>query len=151
MSKRTIISSVILFLFICLLLGLSLVNPGILTKYTSYWIVTSVIALIMTLLLGLVLMDGIFELDKPLLITLRKLKLKIEIRGHLICAFLIVSFVSIILELVQFSLASGDASWFDPLIAIAGSIAGIVLHIIGSKQLMKRVAFELERWEDNVL
>jgi hypothetical protein len=35
--------------------------------------------------------------------------------------------------------------------ALAGAVAGIVLHIIGSKCLMKRVEFELERWEDNVL
>ena len=151
MTKRTALSSVVLFLFICLLLGFSLVNPGMWATYTSHWIVTSFIALIMTLLLGLVLMDGIFELDKPKFLTLRKPKLKIEIRGHLIWAFLIVCFISIILELVQFSLSSGAASWFDPLIAIAGSIAGILLHIIGSKLLMKRVAFELERWEDNVL
>ena len=151
MSKRTIVSFVILFLCICLILAFSLGNPAIWTKYTSHWIVTSVIALIMTLLVGLVLMDGIFELDKPLVITLMKPKLKIEIRGHLIWAFLIVCFISIVLELVQFFLASGATSWFDPLIAIAGSIAGIILHIIGSKLLMKRVEFELERWEDNVL
>jgi len=29
--------------------------------------------------------------------------------------------------------------------------AGIIIHIIGSKWLMKRVEFELERWESNVL
>jgi len=105
----------------------------------------------MTLLIGLVLMDGIFELDKALVITIKKPKLKIEIRGYLVWSFLIVCLISIIFELVQFFLSSGAISWLDSLIAIAGSIVGIILHIIGSKLLMKRVEFELERWEDNVL
>ncbi len=151
MEKRTVVSFTILFVLICLLLGLSLGSPNFWIKSLSLWIIPPIIALIMTLLIGLVLMDGIFELDKPLVITLKKPKLKIEIRGHLIWAFLIVCFITIIFELVQFSLSSGVTSWFDPLVAIAGSIVGIILHIIGSKLLMKRVEFELERWEDNVL
>jgi hypothetical protein len=150
-EKRTVVSFTILFVLICLLLGLSLGSPNFWIKSLSLWIIPPIIALIMTLLIGLVLMDGIFELDKPLVITLKKPKLKIEIRGHLIWAFLIVCFITIIFELVQFSLSSGVTSWFDPLVAIAGSIVGIILHIIGSKLLMKRVEFELERWEDNVL
>ena len=151
MEKRTVVSFTILFVLICLLLGLSLGSPNFWIKSLSLWIIPPIIALIMTLLIGLVLMDGIFELDKPLVITLKKPKIKIEIRGHLIWAFLIVCFISIILELVQFFLSSGATSWLDPLIVIAGSIVGIILHIIGSKLLMKRVEFELERWEDNVL
>ncbi|MBW2553085.1 MAG: hypothetical protein JRE20_02990 [Deltaproteobacteria bacterium] len=151
MEKRTVVSFTILFVLICLLLGLSLGSPNFWIKSLSLWIIPPIIALIMTLLIGLVLMDGIFELDKPLVITLKKPKLKIEIRGHLIWAFLIVCFITIIFELVQFSLSSGVTSWFDPLVTIAGSIVGIILHIIGSKLLMKRVEFELERWEDNVL
>jgi hypothetical protein len=150
-EKKTIISFTILLALTCLILGFSIVVPEFWIKSLSHWIISPIIALIMTLLIGLVLMDGIFELDKPLVITLKKPKIKIEIRGHLIWAFLIVCFVSIILELVQFFLSSGATSWFDPLIAIAGSIVGIILHIIGSKLLMKRVEFELERWEDNVL
>jgi len=150
-EKRTVVSFTILFVLICLLLGLSLGSPNFWIKSLSLWIIPPIIALIMTLLIGLVLMDGIFELDKPLVITLKKPKLKIEIRGHLIWAFLIVCFITIIFELVQFSLSSGATSWLDPLIVITGSIVGIILHIIGSKLLMKRVEFELERWEDNVL
>jgi len=125
-EKRTVVSFTILFVLICLLLGLSLGSPNFWIKSLSLWIIPPIIALIMTLLIGLVLMDGIFELDKPLVITLKKPKLKIEIRGHLIWAFLIVCFITIIFELVQFSLSSGEL-------------------------LMKRVEFELERWEDNVL
>ena len=151
MEKRTIISGVILCAVICFLVVLSMLIPGLWVKYLSHWIILPIVALITTLLMGLVLMDGIFELDRPLVITLKKPKIKIEIRGHLIWAFLIVCFISIILELVQFFLSSGAISWLDPLIAIAGSIVGIILHIIGSKLLMKRVEFELERWEDNVL
>lgn len=151
MEKRTIISGIILFVLICLLLGLSLGSPNFWIKSLSLWIIPPTIALIMTLLIGLVLMDGIFELDKALVITLKKPKLKIEIRGYLVWSFLIVCLISIIFELVQFFLSSGAISWLYPLIAIAGSIVGIILHIIGSKLLMKRVEFELERWEDNVL
>ena len=151
MEKRTIVSCVILFTLICLSVLFSIVVPELWTKYFSHWIIPSTVAVIMTLLVGLVLMDGLFELDDALVVTLRKPKLKIEIRKYLVWAFLIVCAISIIFELVQFFLSSGAISWLDPLIAIAGSIVGIILHIIGSKLLMKRVEFELERWEDNVL
>ena len=151
MEKRTIVSFSILLALTCLILGFSIVVPEFWIKSLSLWIIPPTIALIMTLLIGLVLMDGIFELDKALVITLKKPKLKIEIRGYLVWSFLIVCFISIIFELVQFFLSSGAISWLDPLIAIAGSIVGIILHIVGSKLLMKRVEFELERWEDNVL
>jgi glycopeptide antibiotics resistance protein len=105
----------------------------------------------MTLLVGLVIMDDLFELDDVLVITLKKPKLKIEIRKYLIWAFLIVCTISIVLEVVQFLLSSSNTSWLDPLAATAGSMFGIILHIIGSKWLMKRVEFELDRWESNVL
>jgi hypothetical protein len=59
--------------------------------------------------------------------------------------------VSFVFEAVQFFLSPSPLHWTDPLLILAGSLAGIVLHIIGSKWLMKKVEFELERWEDNVL
>ncbi len=151
MEKRTIISFTILFALTCLILGFSIVVPEFWIKSLSHWITPPTVALIMTLLIGLVLMDNLFELDNALVITLKKSRLKIEIQKYLVWAFLIVCFVSIILELVQFIIDRSNTSWLDPLIAIAGSIVGIILHIIGSKLLMKRVEFELERWEDNVL
>lgn len=151
MEKRTIISFIMLSTLVCLILGFSIVKPELWTKYFTHWIIPPLVAVVMTLLIGLVLMDSIFELDKGLVITLKKPKLKIEMSGYLVWAFVIVSVISIIFELVQFSLASGTTSWLDPLIITAGSFGGIVLHIIGSKLLMKRVEFELERWEDNVL
>ena len=151
MEKRTIVSCIILFALICLLLGFSMVAPGLWIKYLSHWTIPPTIALIMTLLVGLVLMDNLFELDDPLVITPKKLKLKIEIRKYLVWAFLIVCIVSIILELVQFFLSLSNTSWLDPLTAMAGSIFGIILHILGSKWIMKRVEFELDRWESNVL
>lgn len=151
MNKRTIISCVILFTLICLSVLFSIVVPELWTKYLSHWMIPSTVAVIMTLLVGLVLMDGLFELDDALVITLRKPKLKIEIRKYLVWAFLIVCFVSIVLELVQFFISHSTVDWLDPLLVIIGAIAGIIIHIIGSKVLMKRVEFELERWEDNVL
>ncbi len=151
MNKRTIISCVILFTLICLSVLFSMVLPAFWTKYFSHWIIPPTIAVIMTLLIGLVLMDGLFELDDALVITLRKPKLKIEIRKYLVWAFLIVCAISFVLEVVQFFLSSSNTSWLDPLTAIAGSVFGIILHIIGSKVLMKRVEFELDRWESNVL
>jgi hypothetical protein len=107
--------------------------------------------MVMTLLVGLVLMDKIFELDKSLVIRLKSSHLKIEIKKYLVWAFIIVFAVSIILEVVQFLLSGSSLSWIDPLLVFAGSALGIVIHIIGSKRLMKRVEFELEKWEDNVL
>ena len=151
MQKRTIISSIILFTLICLLVVLSVVISGLWIKYLSHWIILPAIALIMTFLTGLVLMDNIFELDDALVITLKEPKLKIEIRKYLVWAFLIVCSISIVLEVVQFLLSSSNTSWLDPLTAIGGSVFGIILHIIGSKVLMKRVEFELDRWESNVL
>jgi hypothetical protein len=125
--------------------------PNLWEKHLTHWIILPLVALVMTLLMGLVLMDRIFELDGKLIIPLEKLKLKIEIGKHLVGAFLIVSFIAVVLELVQFFLPSSNTSWLDPLMVITGAIAGIIIHIIGSKRLMKRVEFELERWEDNVL
>ena len=151
MEKRTIVSGVILCAAIFSLVVLSLLIPGLWVKYLSHWIILPVIALITTLLMGLVLMDSIFELNGKLLITLKRLNLKIEIGKHLVGAFLLVCGVAIILELLQFFLSRSNTSWLDPLMVITGAIAGIIIHIIGSKRLMKRVEFELERWEDNVL
>ena len=151
MHKRTIISSVILCIVICFLVVPSMLISGFWVKYLSHRIILPTIALIMTLLVGLVLMDEIFELNGKLLITLKKLKIKIEIGKHLVGAFLIVCGVAAVLELVQFFLSSSNTSWLDPLMVISGAIIGIIIHIIGSKFLMKRVEFELERWEDNVL
>jgi hypothetical protein len=151
MEKRTIVSGVILCAVIFALVVLSLLIPGLWVKYLSHWIILPIIALITTLLMGLVLMDSIFELDGKLLITLKRLNLKIEIGKHLVGAFLLVCGVAIILELLQFFLSRSNTSWLDPLMVITGAIAGIIIHIIGSKRLMKRVEFELERWEDNVL
>ena len=151
MEKRTIISCGILFVVICLLLGFSIGKPGLWANSLSHWSIPASIALVMTLLVGLVLMDKIFELDKPLVITLKKFNLKIEIRKYLIWAFIIVSAVAIILEVVQFFLTGSSLTWIDPLMVLAGSSMGIIIHIIGSRCLMKRVEFELEKWEDNVL
>ncbi|MCK5421937.1 MAG: hypothetical protein KAJ08_07230 [Deltaproteobacteria bacterium] len=151
MEKRTIISGTILLVFICLLLGFSIGSPGLCVKYLSHWAIPPAVALIMTLLIGLVLMDNLFELGNSLVITVKKPRLIIEVQKYLVWAFLIVCFISIIFELVQFFIDRSNTSWLDPLIAIAGSLVGIILHIIGSKLLMKRVEFELERWEDNVL
>ena len=151
MNKRTIISCVILFTIICLSVLFSMVLPAFWMKYFSHWIIPPTIALVLTLLIGFVLMDNLFELDDAMVVTLRKPKLKIEIRKYLVWAFLIVCTISIVLEVVQFLLSSSNTSWLDPLTAIAGSVFGIILHIIGSKCLMKRVEFELDRWESNVL
>lgn len=151
MEKRTVISIVILLLFTGLLVGVSVVMPVLWTNHLSHWIVMPVIAVIMTLLVGLVLMDDLFGLDRALVLRARKLRLKIEIRHYLVWALLLVGFVGIILEVVQFLLPQSTVNWIDPLALIAGAVAGIVLHIVGSKCLMKRVEFELERWEDNVL
>ena len=151
MRKRTLISFCILVVLICLLTGFSLSSPALWANHFSHWGIPPFIALLVTLLIGLVLMDDLFELDGSLAITLEKLGLKLQIKDHFIWAFLIVCLVSIVLELVQFFLPQADASLLDPLTIIGGSLLGIVLHIIGSKLLMKRVEFELERWEDNVL
>ncbi len=151
MEKRTIISFTILLALTCLSVLFSMVLPAFWTKYFSHWLIPSTVAVIMTLLVGLVLMDDLFELDEALVVTLRKPKLKIEIRKYLVWAFLIVCIISIVLEVVQFFISSSNTSWLDPLTAIAGSVFGIILHIIGSKVLMKRVEFELDRWESNVL
>ena len=43
-------------------------------KYFSHWIIPPTVAVIMTLLVGLVLMDDLFELDDALVITLKKPK-----------------------------------------------------------------------------
>ena len=151
MGKRTIISFTILFVLTCLLLGFSIVVPDLWLKSLSHWIIIPAIALTITLLIGLVLMDDIFELDYGIVITPKKLKVKIEIKKYLMWAFLIVCFGSIILELIQFFFNRITTNWLDPVTAIAGSVLGIILHIMGSKWLMKRVEFELERWENNVL
>ena len=108
-------------------------------------------ALLITLLMGLVLMDDIFELDASVAIGLKVFKLKVEIKKFLVLAFLTICITSIVLELMQFLLPQGNATLLDPMTIIGGSILGIVVHIIGSKLLMKRVEFELEKWEDNVL
>ena len=151
MKKRTVISFGVLLVSVCLLIGLSLGSPILWTNHFSHWSIPPFIALLMTLLIGLVLMDDLFELDGSLAIILKKLGVKVEIKKFLFLSFLIVCVVSVILELVQFFLSKGNASLLDPMTIIGGSLLGIVLHIIGSKLLMKRVEFELERWEDNVL
>ena len=151
MKKRTVISLGILCVLTLLLVGLSIGSPSLWTQYLSHWIIPPSIAILMTLLIGLVLMDDLFELDNPLVMTVKKSKLRIEIKKYLVWAFLIVCFVSIVLELIQYALAKNSASIIDPLLIIAGALFGIILHAIGAKLLMKRVEFELERWEDNVL
>ena len=151
MKKRTIISFCILFIVVFLLIGSSLDSSDLWANHFSHWSILPAIALFITLLMGLVLMDDLFELNGTLAITLKKLKLKVEIKKFLVLSFLIVCVVAIILELVQFFLSHGNASLLDPITIIGGSVLGIVIHIIGSKLLMKRVEFELERCEDNVL
>ena len=151
MEKRTVISLIILILFIGLLVGFSVALPGLWTNHLSHWIIIPIMALVMTLLVGLVLMDGLFELDYAFVITIKRSRLKIEIRQYLVWAFVLVCAVAFVLEVVQFFLSRSTVNWIDPVMALAGAVAGIVLHIIGSKCLMKRVEFELERWEDNVL
>jgi len=74
MNKRTIISCVILFTLICFSLVFSMVLPALWMKYFSHWIIPPTVAVIMTLLVGLVLMDDLFELDDALVITLKKPK-----------------------------------------------------------------------------
>jgi hypothetical protein len=103
MKKRTVISLGILFVFICLLTGFSLGSPGLWANHFSHWGIPPFIALLMTLLIGLVLMDDLFELNGSLAITQERLGLKVEIKEHFIWAFLIVCLVSVVLELVQFS------------------------------------------------
>ena len=151
MEKRTIISFTILCALTCLVLGFSIAVPELWVKLFSHWIIIPALSLTITLLIGLVLMDDIFELDDGIVITPRKLKLKIEIKKYLICAFFIICFGSIALELVQFFFNYSTTSWLDPVAAIAGSVLGIILHVIGSRWLLKRVEFELDRWESNVL
>jgi len=151
MNKRTVISFCILLIFVCLLIGSSLGSSSLWGNHFSHWSILPSIALVITLLMGLVLMDDLFELNGTLAITLKKLGLKVEIKKFLVLSFLIVCVVSIVLELVQFFLSQGNASLLDPITIICGSILGIVIHIVGSKLLMKRVEFEMERWEDNVL
>ena len=151
MNKRTVISFCILLIFVCLLIGSSLGSSSLWGNHFSHWSILPSIALLITLLMGLVLMDDLFELNGTLAITLKKLGLKVEIKKFLVLSFLIVCVVSIVLELVQFFLSQGNASLLDPITIIFGSILGIVIHIVGSKLLMKRVEFEMERWEDNVL
>ena len=151
MKTRTLISFGMLVLLVCLLAGSSLGDPSLWANHFSHWSVLPSIALLITLLMGLVLMDDLFELDSSVEITLKKLGLKVEIKKFLVLTFLIICLVSIILELVQFSLSQGNASFIDPMMIIGGSVIGIIVHNIGSKLLMKRVEFELERWEDNVL
>jgi hypothetical protein len=151
MSKGTLSSSIILFVSICLLAGFSIGLPEIWTSHLSHWTILFFIALILTFLMGLVLMDDLFELDSAQVLTLGRLSLKIEIKRYFVWAFCIIGMVAIILETIQFFLSQGNVSLLDPLIIIAGSALGIIVHIIGSSLLMKRVEFELERWEDNVL
>jgi hypothetical protein len=151
MKTRTLISFGMLVVLVCLLAGSSLADSNLWANHFSHWSVLPTLALLITLLMGLVLMDDLFELDGSAEITFEKLGFKVEIKKFLVCAFLIICTVSIIFELVQFFLSQGNASLLDPMIVIGGSVVGIAVHIIGSKLLMKRVEFELERWEDNVL
>ena len=151
MQKRTVISFCILLTVVCVLIGSSLGGSGLWSNHLSHWSVLPSVALLITLLMGLVLMDDLFELDGSLAITLKRLGLKIEIKKFLVLAFLIICVVSIVLEIVQFIFSQGNVSLLDPLTVAAGSALGIIIHIVGSRVLMKRVEFELERWEDNVL
>ena len=151
MKKRTIISFCFLFIVVCLLIGSSLGSSDLWANHFSHWSILPSFSLLITLLMGLVLMDDIFELDGSVAIGLEVFKLKVEIKKFLVLSFLIICVVSIILELVQFVLSQSNASFLDPIVIIGGSVLGIIIHIIGSKLLMKRVEFELERWEDNVL
>ena len=151
MKKRTVISFCILLIFTCLLIGSSLSNSNLWSNHFSHWSILASISLLITLLMGLVLMDDLFELDGSLAINLKILGLKIEIKKFLVLSFLIICIVSIVLEIVQFIFSQGNVSLLDPLTVVAGSVLGIFIHIVGSRVLMKRVEFELERWEDNVL
>ena len=151
MKSRTIISFCILLILVCLLIGSSLGSSNLWANHFSHWSILLSLSLLITLLMGLVLMDDIFELDGRVAIGLKAFRLKVEIKKFLVLAFLIICVVSIILELVQFVLSQSNASFLDPMLIIGGSVLGIIVHIIGSKLLMKRVEFELERWEDNVL
>jgi hypothetical protein len=151
LGKRTVVSLIILVILICLLGGFTIAMPGLWSGQLSHWIVLPAIALIMTLLVGLVLMDGLFELDDTVFFRLKKSHIGIGIRKYLLWAFGLVCAVSFVFEAVQFFLSPSPLHWADPLLVLSGSLAGIVLHIIGSKWLMKKVEFELERWEDNVL
>jgi len=151
MKKRTVVSFCILIILVCFLIGFSLGSPSLWSNHLSHWSILPSISLLITLLMGLVLMDDLFELDGSVKFPLKKFKLTVEIKKFVVVAFLIICTVAIILELVQFFLYQSNANFLDPIRIIGGSVVGIVLHIIGSKLLMKRVEFELERWEDNVL
>jgi hypothetical protein len=151
LGKRTLVSLIILVILICLLGGFTIAMPDLWSGKLSHWILLPAISLIMTLLVGLVLMDDLFELDKTVFCRLNKSHIGIGIRKYLLWAFALVCAVSFVFEAVQFFLSPSPMHWADPLLIISGSLVGIVLHIIGSKWLMKKVEFELERWEDNVL
>lgn len=120
LGKRTAVSLIILAVFICLLGGLTIALPGLWTGHLSHWIVLPVIALIMTLLVGLVLMDDLFELDELFVIRLKKSHIGIGIRKYLLWAFFLVCSISFLLEGVQFFLSSRHLRWSDPLLILSG-------------------------------
>ena len=98
MKKRTLISFGMLVVLVCLLAGSSLADSNLWSNHFSHWSVLPALALLITLLMGLVLMDDLFELDGSLEIALEKLELKIEIKKFLVCSFLIICAVSVVLE-----------------------------------------------------
>ena len=79
MKKTTVISLCILFVLLCSLIGFAIGSPGLWTKYFSHWIVPSSIAFIMTLLVGLVLMDDLFA---PPLSILNAATIGVELFGE---------------------------------------------------------------------
>ncbi len=111
MKSRTIISFCILFILVCLLIGSSLGSSNLWANHFSHWSILPSFSLLITLLMGLVLMDDIFELNGSVAIGLKVFKLKVEIKKFLVLSFLIICVVSIILELVQFVLSQSNASF----------------------------------------
>jgi hypothetical protein len=63
-----------------MLLVFSIGSPDLWVRYLSHWTIPPAIARIMILLIGLVLMDNLFELGNPLVITLKNPGIKIEIK-----------------------------------------------------------------------
>jgi len=89
---------------------LTIAMPGLWANHLSHWIVLPSIALIMTLLVGLVLMDDLFELDKTVFIRLKN-PYRHRIRKYLLWAFSLVCAVSFIMEGAQFFFSRSHMRW----------------------------------------
>ncbi|MDX1777932.1 MAG: hypothetical protein R3339_03565, partial [Thermodesulfobacteriota bacterium] len=73
MKTRTLISFGMLVVLVFLLAGSSLADSNLWENHFSHWSVLPSLSLLITLLMGLVLMDDLFELDGSVEITFEKL------------------------------------------------------------------------------